>query len=102
MSEQVSINIDLFHANVDKLKSSLSDLTSGLNKNQTFTTTNISPFKDDLENLVKAIQLLEKYKAFLEEDIHTLKGTGDSIREKDEELARNNNNLTSELRPIKS
>lgn len=87
MSEEIGINIELYHSNIKKLNASISDITSDLNKFQAFDKTNISPFKDDLENMIQAIQLLEKYKAILKQDVNTLRETGDAIRKKDEELA---------------
>ncbi len=76
----------VFRSNISKLKSSVTNIeikqpTSTLSK------TNIEPFTKDLENVIEAIELLERYKKILETDITTLEQTGEKMREKDEELA---------------
>ncbi|WP_066074075.1 TIGR04197 family type VII secretion effector [Neobacillus soli] len=88
MSGEIGINIDLFRTNVEKLKSSLTGLQMDSSKNRSFNQTNIDPFKEDLQNVIKTIQLLEKYKALLGTDIYTLQKTGESIRENDEHVAK--------------
>lgn len=87
MTREVGINIDLFRSNVGKLSDSLSGLQTNNIKTSTFSKTNINPFKQDLENMIKAVELLEKYKLILETDITTLKQTGESIREHDLKIA---------------
>ncbi|WP_153463044.1 TIGR04197 family type VII secretion effector [Sediminibacillus terrae] len=93
MAEEVGINIDVFRSNIKKLQSSVSGLESGMKTNRSFEKTNIKPFIDDLENTIKAIELLEEYKTLLISDINTLEETGEKMREKDEELARPMNNM---------
>lgn len=93
MSKEVSINMSVFRSNVSKLKSSVTDIeikqpTSTLSK------TNIEPFTKDLENVIEAIELLERYKKILETDITTLEQTGEKMREKDEELAAVNHPIS--------
>ncbi|WP_371069048.1 TIGR04197 family type VII secretion effector [Sediminibacillus sp. JSM 1682029] len=93
MAEEVGINMDVFRSNIKKLQSSVSGLESGMKTNRSFDKTNIKPFIDDLENTIKAIELLEEYKTLLISDINTLEETGEKMREKDEELARPMNNM---------
>lgn len=88
MFERIAINIELYYANIQKLNAAVSDINGGFNKYQAFDQTNINPFKEDLENMVEAIQLLNKYKAYLQQDVDTLRKTGDAVKKKDEELAR--------------
>lgn len=88
MSKEVGINIELFQANVEKLSSSLTSLQTNLLKTKSFSNTNITPFTEDLQNVVKAMELLEKYKLILEADIITLKQTGESVMENDERVAK--------------
>ncbi|MEN1967635.1 TIGR04197 family type VII secretion effector [Lentibacillus sp. N15] len=87
MSEKVSIDIGTFNSNIKKLRSSLAGLEIGIEKDRSFDKTNITPFTDDLENTMKAIELLSKYKNMLDTDITTLEGVGESMKENDERLA---------------
>jgi type VII secretion effector (TIGR04197 family) len=87
MSSEVSININVFRSNISKLKTSASDLQSNIKKNWTFDKTNISPLVDDLENTIKAMEVLERYASLLESDIITMQGIGEEMRETDEKLA---------------
>lgn len=68
MSKEVSINIELFRANIKNLEDSLTRLESGMKKNSVFDYTNITPFINDLKHLVQADKLLEQYKTLLETD----------------------------------
>ncbi|WP_062050957.1 TIGR04197 family type VII secretion effector [Bacillus sp. JCM 19034] len=87
MGSQVSINIEVFRANVANLKSSLAGLETNMSVNS-FSQTNISPFTDDVEKFSEALQLLKKYKQLIEVDVDILKETGEAMRENDEQLAR--------------
>lgn len=87
MSQEVSININLFHSNLSKLQTAVADIN--LNKTtHSFGKTNIEPFTKDLENIIETMELLERYKSILQADVTTLEKTGEQMREKDEELAR--------------
>lgn len=88
MSKEVSINIELFRANIKKLEDSLTRLESGMKKNSAFDYTNITPFINDLKHLVQADKLLEQYKTLLDADIRTLQRTGESMKEHDDRLAQ--------------
>lgn len=88
MPTEVGININLFRSNVEKLRSSLADLEIDGTKTKSFHHTNINPFKGDLQSLIKTIELLQRYKTILNGDIHTLKQTGEAIRENDERIAK--------------
>ncbi|MGY0691180.1 TIGR04197 family type VII secretion effector [Virgibacillus sp. FSP13] len=103
MGEEVGINIGVFRSNVKNLRSSLSDLESGIKTSRTFDKTNITPFMDDLENTIKAIELLKKYKTLLDTDITTLGEVGERMRENDERLASyaSNNIPVSGPQPIR-
>lgn len=92
MGEEIGIKIEVFRANIKKLRSSLSRLDSGIPKNRSFHRTNITPFTDDLENTIKAIELLIRYKSLLDADIRSLEDIGERIWETDERLAKNANN----------
>lgn len=87
MSKEIKLNIDLFRNNVESLHASLSNLNPSISRTQSFNNTTINPFKNDLENVVKALDLLEKYKVLIHSDINTLHKTGEEIKEQDESLA---------------
>ncbi|WP_449354457.1 TIGR04197 family type VII secretion effector [Virgibacillus natechei] len=99
---QVGINISVFRSNITKLRSSLSSLESGIKPNKTLDKTNITPYMDDLENVIKAVELLEKYKTLLDTDIGTLKEVGETMRENDEHLSRQTGNIATGPQPLRN
>ncbi|WP_077320206.1 TIGR04197 family type VII secretion effector [Virgibacillus proomii] len=84
MSKEVSINMDVFRSNIEKIRETATSLKTGIKTNRTFKKTNIKPFINDLENIIKGVELLERYKQLLIEDIYTLKHVGEQMRENDE------------------
>ncbi|MEI3614949.1 hypothetical protein [Pseudogracilibacillus sp. SO30301A] len=48
--------------------------------NRMFSKTNIKPFIQDMEHVIKAVELLTKYQALLSSDIDVLEQTGEQIR----------------------
>lgn len=93
MVVEIGINLSEFQSSVDALRTSSSNLVSSIQKNRTFDKTNIQPFTKDLENVIRAVDLLQQYKSLLESDINTLEHTGENIRENDEGLAQANTNV---------
>ncbi|MFD1361466.1 TIGR04197 family type VII secretion effector [Lentibacillus salinarum] len=90
MAEEVGINMGEFRSNIATLRSSASSIESGIKTNRTFDKTTIKPFTKDLENVIKAIELLQKYQTLLDSDIDTLEQTGEKMKENDERLAQAN------------
>lgn len=90
---EVGINIDIFRSNVDNLRNSVTDLESKIKTNRTFEKTNITPFINDLENIIKSVELINKYKLMLDQDISILKDVGEQMKENDEELASRNSHI---------
>ncbi|WP_164216040.1 TIGR04197 family type VII secretion effector [Virgibacillus sp. YIM 98842] len=99
---EVGINFDVFRSNVDNLRSSASNLESSIKTSRTFDKTNISPFIDDLENIIQAAELIDKYKTLLNEDINTLEHVGEQMRQNDEELANRNNYVSHGPQPLRN
>lgn len=99
---EVGINSDVFRSNVDNLRNSLTDLESKIKTNRTFEKTNITPFTNDLENIIKAVELINKYKIMLDQDISTLKDVGEQMKQNDEELARRNNHVSNGPQAIRT
>lgn len=89
--KEVGINLSEFQSTISGLRSSASSIESSIKTNRTFNKTNIKPFIQDLEHVIKAAELLTKYQALLSSDIDVLEQTGEQIREKDEELATMSN-----------
>ncbi|MEW9677814.1 TIGR04197 family type VII secretion effector [Lentibacillus sp. L22] len=87
MGEEVGIQLGEFRSKVEKLRSSVTSIESGIKTGRTFEKTNIKPFKNDLKNTIEAIELLQKYKTLLHSDIDTLENVGEKIEENDEKLA---------------
>ncbi|MFJ6414150.1 TIGR04197 family type VII secretion effector [Terribacillus saccharophilus] len=88
MGKEVAINMEVFESNVSSLKASAEALLFSQHKSYTLEKTNIAPFTKDLEQMIKAIELLEKYKAMLTEDIQTLKEVGETMRDTDEQQGK--------------
>lgn len=87
MSKEVGINYREFQSTISALRSSASGIETSLKANRTFSKTNIKPFVQDLEHIMKATELLTKYQAMLNTDIDTLEHTGKQMKENDEDLA---------------
>lgn len=88
MSDRISINIGLYNENMDNLSNEISSVEGTVKTSETFDKTNITPFTNDLEHTIRAIELLDKYKELLVEDIAVFKKTGEKIREQDEALSQ--------------
>ncbi|WP_366249416.1 TIGR04197 family type VII secretion effector [Terribacillus aidingensis] len=88
MGKEVAINMEVFESNVSSLKASAESLLFSQHKSYTLEKTNIAPFTKDLEQMVKAIELLDKYQSFLTQDIQTLKEVGETMRDTDEQLGK--------------
>jgi len=87
MIDKIGINPGEFQLHISTLKSSVSGIESSIETNRTFNQTNITPFTKDLEHIIKAIELINKYQTLLHSDIDTLDQTGKKIKETDERLA---------------
>ncbi|MFB1099715.1 TIGR04197 family type VII secretion effector [Terribacillus sp. JSM ZJ617] len=88
MAKEVAINMEVFESNVSSLKASAEALLFSEHKSYTLEKTNIAPFTKDLEQMIKALELLDKYKTLLTQDIQTLKEVGETMRDTDEQLGK--------------
>jgi len=89
---EIKLNVDLFNSNIEQLQAAVSDLETSLIKTTSFDHTNINPFKEELKQVTKAMELVRKYKSILEADIQTLRKTGESIRKLDEQIEKSYDN----------
>lgn len=96
---EVGINHGEFRSNVENLRNSVTALDSKIKTNRTFEKTNISPFTNDLENIIRAVELINKYKTLINEDIITLEDVGEQMKQNDEELANRNHHVSDGLQP---
>lgn len=88
MSEKISLNIALFKDNVISLRNSVTSVDGQMSTSETLEKTNITPFIDDLENTIRALELLIEYKAMFQADLEVLEDVGEKIREKDTQLSQ--------------
>ncbi len=88
MSEKISLNIALFKDNVISLRNSVTSVDGQMSTSETLEKTNITPFIDDLENTIRALELLIEYKAMFQADLEVLEDVGEKIREKDLQLSQ--------------
>lgn len=89
---EIKLNVELFDSNIEQLQAAVSDMETNLIKTTSFDQTNINPFKEELKQVTKAMELLRKYKSILEADIQTLKNTGESIKKLDEQIEKSYDN----------
>ncbi|MGG3965540.1 TIGR04197 family type VII secretion effector [Heyndrickxia faecalis] len=89
---EIKLNVELFNSNIEQLQAAVSDMETNLIKTTSFDQTNINPFKEELKQVTKAMELLRKYKSILEADIQTLRKTGESIRKLDEQIEKSYDN----------
>ena len=85
---EIKLNVELFNSNIEQLQAAVSDMETNLIKTASFDQTNINPFKEELKQVTKAMELLSKYKSILEADIQTLKNTGEAIKKLDEQIEK--------------
>lgn len=88
MSDRISLNIALFKDNVISLRNSVTSIDGQMSTSETFDKTNIKPFIDDLENMIRALELLMQYKELFQADLETLDDVGEKIREQDIRLSQ--------------
>mgnify|MGYP001193043948 CR=1 FL=1 len=88
MGERISLNFALFKDNIIDLKNALTSLDPSMNTNETLDKTNIKPFINDLENTVRALELLIEYKEIFSSDLDVLEDVGEKIREQDLRLSQ--------------
>jgi len=88
MEERISINIHLFTINISKLKESVKKLeTEYMSMGETLDKTNIKPFIDDLENMIRALELMKRYYEIFTTDLRVIQNIADTLREQDERLS---------------
>lgn len=87
MSGEIRIEMKVFESTIKQLSSALLQVDIGLKTNETFKQTNIKPLTNDLESLVRSIELLEKYKLLLQNDIELLQTVGQSLHNQDKDIA---------------
>src|SRR5699024_8289935 len=93
MAKEDGINIELFHQNVENLRCAVESLQGVPQPDKTLKKTNIKPEADDIENVAKAIEILEKYQVLFEAGLTTVTKFGDDMEEQDEQLASQNNSV---------
>ncbi|MEI3604949.1 TIGR04197 family type VII secretion effector [Pseudogracilibacillus sp. SE30717A] len=86
---KISINMAEFNSNVSSLNSSIAEVDTGISTGETFDTTNLKPFTENLEVLIQLINQLDAYKAHFKNDIDVLESVGESLQEQDNKLASN-------------
>lgn len=86
---KISIDMAEFNSNVSSLNSSIAEVDTGISTGETFETTNLKPFTENLEVLILLINQLDAYKAHLKKDIDVLENVGESLQEQDNKLASN-------------
>ncbi|MCT1576498.1 TIGR04197 family type VII secretion effector [Oceanobacillus kimchii] len=88
MSKEVSIDTQLFELNINRLSASIEKLKFDQHANYSLEKTNISPFTDDLGQMVKAIEIIDLYRTLLVKDVQMLTDVGENMRQTDEHLSK--------------
>lgn len=92
MGEEIKLNKGLYNSHLDNLNTAVTDVEGTIEKNLVFDKTNITPFTNDLENTIKAIELLDRYKQLFIDDIAIFREKGEILSQQDEQLAQNTRN----------
>lgn len=87
MSNEISINISHFKGVTRNMKTTMNQVDCKVDTNESFDKTNLAPFTENLEVLIELISTLDEYKALFDRDIDILNSVGESLQEKDEQLA---------------
>lgn len=88
MSDTISLNFALYKDNLIRLKNSVTSLDGQMSTSETLDKTNIKPFIDDLENTIRALELLIEYKKIFHSDLEILNDLGEKIRDQDIKLSQ--------------
>jgi len=97
VTEEIKFDYNRFQSFVSNLKSSTLGINSSIKTNRTFEKTNSKPFIKDLEQVIRVIELLNRYQTSLHTDIETLEQIGEKIKERDIELAEQFNQTATNL-----
>lgn len=87
MSGEVGIKKDVFDTNVSELTKAVLNIDSSVIGTDDFEKTNIEPFTKDLETIVEAADLLDRYKTMILNDITVLQSVGNDMEENDIDLS---------------
>ncbi len=87
MGNEVGIKISEFDANISTVKSNAGKINSNMSITDDLEKTNIKPFTTDVNRVIKAKELLDKYQELIAKDIEILDETGQEMVENDEQLA---------------
>ncbi|WP_010532269.1 TIGR04197 family type VII secretion effector [Lentibacillus jeotgali] len=101
MTKEIGINMGVFSSNISKLRSSVSALDGSIKKDWTYNKTNISPLTNDLENTIRAMELLKRYISLMEADINTLEIIGERLQEIDDRLGDQIESMPNNPQPIR-
>ncbi|MFC0015758.1 MULTISPECIES: TIGR04197 family type VII secretion effector [Allobacillus] len=100
MNKEVGIHSDQFQSLTSSLRASVSGI-DGIRTNRSFHQTNSKPFTNDLENIVRAIELIQRYQELMHSDVDVLMKTGEEIKEQDRKLSEINGIAMDGPRPIR-
>lgn len=92
VTEEIKLNYNDFQSFVSALRTSTSNIESSIQTGRIFDKTNIKRLSKDLEHIITAIELIQKYQQSLHTDIDTLEQIGEKINERDQDLAERYNN----------
>lgn len=88
MGYDISFNETEFNGKVESFENAIADIESKMSKGETLDKTNLKPFVKDLENLVRTLEILEKYRDMLQQDITGIKNIGEGLKNQDAALSR--------------
>ena len=87
MAEHIQIHVNVLTSHINKLERAILNIEECIQENEAFEFTNIKPYVNDLENMMKLMQVLQDYKKFFQADIEILTTVSSSFKEQDEHLA---------------
>ncbi len=88
MAEMIHIHVDLLTSHIARLERAMKNVDSHLLESETIDFTNIKPYVNDLENMLKMIQMITTYKAMFQSDTETLAQVRATFTAQDQQLAK--------------
>lgn len=88
MTERIHIHVDLLTSHIKRLERAMKNVDSCLSESEIIDYTNIKPYVNDLENMLKMIQIITMYKAMFQTDTETLAQVSATFTEQDQQLAK--------------
>ncbi|HLR73793.1 MAG TPA: TIGR04197 family type VII secretion effector [Virgibacillus sp.] len=101
MAEHIQIPVNVLTSHINKLERAILNIEECIPGNEAFEYTNIKPYVNDLENMMKLMQVLQDYKKFFQADTEILTTVSSSFKEQDKHLSIGyEKNIHQDIQPL--